>query len=131
MPPGKHKCPVDGEVYSEVSAQTIIHHLSKPWNWDDQGESFYFCDAPDCDVIYFSATGRIITQDQLRTAVGQKDCSESATLCYCFGVTRGAYLKDQRIKAYVVDQTRKQTCACDSRNPSGRCCLKDFPRDDV
>jgi hypothetical protein len=28
----------------------------------------------------------------------------------------------------VIEQTRLHNCACDVRNPSGRCCLKDFPK---
>jgi sugar lactone lactonase YvrE len=123
----RHACPVNGKEYVEVRVSTIIHHIVEPWNWDDDGEAFYFCDDPECRVVYFSASNKVITQDQLRTPIGQKNSSEMATLCYCFGVSRGDYIKDQRVKAYVLDQTTKQTCACDARNPSGRCCLKDFP----
>lgn len=127
----KHACPVNGQECREVSASTIIHHLSQPWNWSEGGERFYFCDAPDCDVVYFSSSDRTITQDQLRAAVGQKDRSASSVLCYCFGVTYGEYLSNKELKTYVVNQTKKQTCACNVRNPSGRCCLKDFPKDEV
>lgn len=127
--PKKGTCPLDGYEYLEIPVSTIIHHIAKPWAWDDQGETYYFCDNPDCDVVYFSVTNQIITRTQLRTDVGQKDLSDSATLCYCFGLTRGEFLLDKGTKAYVVDQTKNKTCACDSRNPSGRCCLKDFPRD--
>ena len=123
----RHACPVNGKEYVEVPVSTIIHHIIEPWNWNDGGESFYFCDDPDCKVVYFSASNKVITQDQLRTHVGQKDSSGMATLCYCFGVSREDYMKDPRVKAYVLDQTKKQACSCDSRNPSGRCCLKDFP----
>ncbi len=128
--PNKHVCPVNGKEYKEVPVSTIIHHISEPWNWDDEGEAFYFCDDADCEVVYFSESNKVITKIQLRTVVGQKNSSATATLCYCFGVTRGDYEKDKGTKAYVLDQTKKQTCACDARNPSGRCCLKDFPKND-
>lgn len=127
----KGTCPIDGYEYTEVPASTIIHHLSKPWAWHAHDETYYFCNNPDCDVVYFSATNQIITRAQLRTDVGQKDPSDSATLCYCFGLTRGEFLRDKSTKAYIVDQTKNKTCACDSRNPSGRCCLKDFPRYEI
>ena len=68
----KHTCPLDGYEYLEVPVSTIIHHLSKPWTWHAHDETYYFCDNPDCDVVYFSATNQIITQAQLRTDVGQK-----------------------------------------------------------
>jgi len=32
------------------------------------------------------------------------------------------------IKAFVIQQTKEGLCACESRNPSGRCCLADFRR---
>jgi len=38
-------------------------------------------------------------------------------------------LADPGIRDFVVAQTRLGLCACDTRNPSGRCCLIDFPRD--
>lgn len=126
--PKKHRCPANGQAYVEVSAATMMHHLAKPWAWDSQGETYYFCDDPDCEVVYFSASNKVFTQDKLRTQVGQKDRSELATLCYCFGVSRGDYQSDVTIKAYVMAQTKNKTCACGARNPSGRCCLKDFPR---
>jgi len=34
----------------------------------------------------------------------------------------------EAIKAFVVQQTKEKLCACESRNPSGRCCLADFKR---
>ena len=126
----KRVCPVSGKECLVVPFTTIIHHLSKPWTWEDAGESYYFCDDHDCKVVYFSESNKVITEDQLRMPVGQKDPSEVAMLCYCFGVTRGDYLKDKGTKAYVLDQTKKQACACEVRNPSGRCCLKGFPKSD-
>jgi len=42
-------------------------------------------------------------------------------------VRLGDYQSDKRLKDFVVEQTKADVCACDIRNPSGRCCLKDFP----
>jgi hypothetical protein len=28
----------------------------------------------------------------------------------------------------VMAQTKAGLCSCDTSNPSGRCCLKDFPK---
>ena len=35
---------------------------------------------------------------------------------------------DLMARAYIIRQTKRRTCACDVRNPSGQCCLKNFPR---
>lgn len=123
---GKHSCPVNGKAYAPVSKQTVMQHLRAPWLW--QPQQMYFCDDPECSVVYFGEDDSILTADALRTAVGIKDESEQATVCYCFGVTRGQAAKTPELKTFVIEQTRKRLCACEVRNPSGKCCLKDFPK---
>jgi hypothetical protein len=125
---GKHRCPLDGTECSEVSRRTILHHIKDSWQWPGTATNYYFCDAPGCDVVYFGNDGSIITKSQLRTLVGAKEASSDAYLCYCFGVTKADLARNQGIRDYVVAQTRLGQCACDTANPSGRCCLKDFPR---
>ena len=120
-------CPTCGKACASVPAQTIKHHLKKPWFWHDGGADYYFCASQDCDTVYFALDKReTITQDTLRTQVGIKSKTEDAMVCYCFDVCRKD-TADTSIKAYVVAQTKAGQCACKIRNPSGRCCLKDFP----
>lgn len=126
--PNKHRCPVNGIEYAEVSARTIAHHIKHAWQWDGNGRRFFFCEDPDCDVVYFGDDDSVILTSQLKTEVGVKTTAEHATLCYCFGVTRADALNDPAIRNYVVAQTRLGLCSCDTSNPSGRCCLKNFPR---
>jgi len=125
--PRRLKCPRNGKVYMEVSAKTMWHHLKMPWIHQLQEQAYYFCDDPDCDVVYFGQDGTLFTQDDLRSLVGQKIEDSDRTLCYCFGVRLSDYQSDKRLKNFVVEQTKAGVCACDIRNPSGRCCLKDFP----
>ncbi len=119
----KHK----QQVCPQVSQRTILHHLKEPWLWQLKQQSYYFCRDPKCDVVYFGHDQSIIRQDELRTIVGIKEPSENATLCYCFGVTHQDIQNNPQIKAFVIEQTKTQLCACDIRNPSGKCCLGDFP----
>jgi hypothetical protein len=126
--PRKRSCPGHGGACAEVSARTIAHHLKQPWHWQDRGVQYYFCDDPACDIVYFGDDGSTIRKDQLRTAIGIKDAAPAALLCYCFGVTRADAARDPAIRNYVQQQTKLGLCTCDTRNPSGRCCLKDFPR---
>lgn len=123
----KATCLECGESCIQVPAQTIKHHLKQPWFWDDGGVDYYFCASQDCDTVYFALDEhKIITQGQLRTQVGIKSKAEDAMVCYCFDVCRQD-ARNKDIKAYVVAQTKAGQCACSIRNPSGRCCLKDFP----
>lgn len=125
--PKKHRCPVNGHFYPAVESRTIYHHIAKSWRWNNGDKSYYFCDDPACDVAYFASDDSVILKSQLRTDLGVKSCAEDATLCYCFGVERKDYLLEPEIRDYVIEQTRRKLCSCDTSNPSGQCCLKDFP----
>jgi hypothetical protein len=126
--PRKHICPVNGKPYSAVPSTTISHHLKQPWNWQAGEQSYYFCDDPDCNVIYFAEDNSIIEQSALRTSVGIKERQADSLLCYCYGVSFQDSENNPDAKAFVIEKTKAGECACDTRNPSGRCCLKDFPK---
>ena len=49
--------------------------------WDDKGQPYYFCDDPECDVVYFGLDDSLILKSQVRTPVGLKERSEDATVC--------------------------------------------------
>jgi hypothetical protein len=125
--PRKHTCPVNGKVYGQVGTETIRQHITAPWLWPEKDQAYYFCSDPDCAVVYFGQDDSVIETGALRTAVGAKLRSEDALLCYCFGVSRADAKRDLGIREFVVEQTRRQHCACAIRNPAGKCCLADFP----
>ena len=57
--PNKRRCPINGLEYAEVSIRTIYHHIKKSWQWNCKGRRYFFCDAPDCDVVYFGEDGSV------------------------------------------------------------------------
>lgn len=57
-----------------------------------------------------------------------REVDASSLLCYCFGITWQDYFDDPAVKQYVIEQTKNGNCECASQNPSGQCCLKDFPK---
>ncbi len=126
----KAACPECGNMCLPVNMQTMKHHVKKPWldgqangKLDEQVD-YYFCPSQGCATVYFSSQVQIKSND-LRLEVGVKSENESALICYCFDVSR-ADAANPDIKAYVTAQTQAKQCACAVRNPSGRCCLKDF-----
>ena len=123
--PKRHRCPVNGKTYTGVSPATILHHVNEPWNWRYKEQGYYFCDDPDCEVVYYGEDDSTISKKELRTAVGIKENNADSMICYCFGITRSASASPL-IKEFVIKKTKDGTCACSTRNPSGRCCLKDF-----
>lgn len=125
--PRKAVCPSNGKTYSSVSEATILHHVKEPWIYDLKPQGYYFCDDPDCDVVYFGEDETTILKQSLRTVIGVKETSPEALICFCYGVSRINAETNSAIKEFVIKQTKTGSCACDTRNPSGKCCLKDFP----
>ena len=124
----KHCCPECGIECSHVSISTIKYQIRQPWNWLDKEQIYYFCNAPNCNVVYFGDDNSIIFKSELRTEVGIKNKTPNSILCYCFGITVSDLENNTEIKSYVIQQTKEKVCACETHNPSGRCCLKDFPK---
>lgn len=126
--PQKRPCPVNGAECLEVPVRTIVHHIKEPWNWKPAAGRFYFCDTPGCDAVYFGDDGSVISRSMLRTSAGAKERDGDSLLCHCFGVSRAGFDRDPSVRDFVVEQTRAGRCSCETSNPSGRCCLKDFPK---
>ena len=124
--PKRYQCPSNGKSYNSVPLATLLHHIREPWNWENKQQGYYFCDDPDCEVVYFGEDGTTINKSSLRTEIGVKENNDNALICYCFGVSKSASSSPD-IKEFVLKNTKNKTCACLTRNPSGRCCLKDFP----
>lgn len=123
-------CPRCGTVGKAVGMRTLYHQVRFPENQQIVPGSYYFCPAKQCSIGYFSSTEDSIPQSYLTTYQAiQKD-----RLCYCFDIDTEAYLLALRIsradsiKEFVVQRTKAGDCACECRNPSGRCCLAEFKR---
>ncbi len=125
--PRKHRCPVNGEEYSAVRIKTLLHHIQAPWSIPLNKQGYYFCTDPACKVVYFGQDDTVINLSALKTRVGQKETQQDRPICYCFDVTQQQAQLDSSIKKFVVQKTKAAQCACEIRNPSGKCCLKDFP----
>ncbi len=122
-----HACPVNGQEYKSVAVKTILHHINSPWEWTEKQQGYYFCDDPNCDVVYFGEDNSVITKSEVRTVVGIKECKPDALVCYCFGVSRTDAQDRPSLRDYIVQKTKAGICSCDTSNPAGHCCLKHFP----
>ena len=134
-PAKQHGCPKCGRKCIQVPYSTVLQHLKKPWslelnNTNKQNKNaYYFCAGADCDVVYSTDNDSLIDKSELRTLVGIKELKNNdAMTCYCFDITLGEAKKNIELKQFVVYMTKNKLCACESQNPSGRCCLKDFPK---
>lgn len=126
-------CPACGSPGKGVKCKTIKHWAVARLVPAIPEFSFYFCEKRDCEVVYFSEDGsvRYITKD-VRFPIGIKEHSVTASVCYCFGITEDMIRKELRetgkssFSTWVAREVKLGNCACDVRNPSGMCCLKDI-----
>jgi hypothetical protein len=124
----KRPCPVNGGDYAEVSVRTISHHIKASWDWVPTAEQYFFCDDVECSVAYFGGDGSVILKSQLRTRIGINESSGADLLCYCFGVSKAAFIQQPSTRNFIMQKTKAGLCSCETSNPSGRCCLKYFPK---
>ncbi|MCW8899347.1 MAG: hypothetical protein OQK95_01595 [Gammaproteobacteria bacterium] len=125
--PRKLACPENQLKYVQVPVKTMLHHLKEPWKYYFKDQAYYFCTDTDCDVAYFAEDGSVINKTELRTALAGTEKYEDKVICFCFGVTLQDAKANPGIKAFVMQHTKLGTCDCETRNPSGHCCLKNFP----
>lgn len=123
-------CPVNGARSKRVDLLTV-RSLVRTIPLETRLTAYYFCEAPGCDVVYFPlGSGQpIFRRSDLLVRVGSKETEDPIAVCYCFGFTRqdiwdeirqtGHSTVAQRVRAEV----QAGNCACEVKNPSGKCCL--------
>lgn len=88
-----------------------------------------FCRTPACAVLYYGDDGRIVEKDAAHVRVGVKESEGPIHVCYCFDVTREALRSDlaengdSKLLLRIREEVRAGNCACETKNPSGACCL--------
>ena len=110
--------------------------MLKPEFFDQIGDGqYYYCVSPDCDIVYFPENqGTPFYTNHLRVQVGTKEREDPKPLCYCFGFDESDFRDEIKatghttISAQIVKLVKAGMCACDTRNPSGACCLGDITK---
>lgn len=133
--PAVAACPENGARSKQVDMLTV-KSLVRQLPLGMPNTQYYFCEAQDCDVVYFALDSQapVFQRADLLVRVGAKAAADPIPVCYCFGFTRkdiedeidetGASTVGDRITAEV----RAGRCACEVKNPSGKCCLGDVAR---
>ena len=125
-------CPASHTPSSRVQLRTVRSLVIGERRWQLESKQYYICVDPKCPVVYFSNEDvPYFTTEDLSVKVFAKDSGEDVPVCYCFEWTRS------RIKAEIKEtgrstaaleiarQVKDGLCACDVKNPKGRCCLGD------
>jgi len=123
----KRHCPDCEQRCCKVSRVTLLHQVRWPDNQYIMQGDYFFCANKQCPTVYFSVDQRM-GKEQVRAF----QPNEQAMLCYCFAISEALYQSAlnegtaSQIKHFVMQQTQAAHCACNIRNPSGRCCLVNF-----
>ena len=134
--PSAHVCPLCGHRAKKVERLTMEHLLLPGTIPQIADTQYYFCETPTCPVVYFpyDASAAMFQKMNLRVRVGVKEAEDPVPLCYCFGITRKDVWDEieQTGKATAVNRVKGEVqagnCACEVKNPSGKCCLGNVTR---
>jgi len=129
------RCPVNGTRSKQVDLLTV-KSLVRTLPLGMSNTQYYFCDASDCDVVYFASEvdAPMFRREDLVVRVGAKETADPIPVCYCFGFTRKdieneiAETGPSTVADRIKTEVNAGNCACEVRNPSGKCCLGDVTR---
>lgn len=128
-------CPANGARSKRVDALTVKSLVRKlPLGMPNT--QYYFCDASDCDLVYFASDAEAarFRREDLVVRVGAKETADPIPICYCFGFTRQDIWDEIRStgKSTVAERITAEVeaghCACEVKNPSRKCRLGDVTR---
>ncbi len=133
--PAVMACPVNGARSKQVDMLTV-KSLVRQLPLGMPNTQYYFCDASDCEVVYFAldAEAPRFRREDLVVRVGAKETEDPIPVCYCFGLTRKDIEKEiaEIGRSTVGDRIKTEVqagkCACEVKNPSGKCCLGNIAR---
>lgn len=131
----EHGCARAGHPSRSVTRRTLLLML-KSESFERVGIGEYrFCAEPSCRVVYFTGgDAAAFTTDDVRVRVGIKEREDPIPLCYCFGFDEAGVREEiamvgrSTLPARITNFVKEGMCACETRNPSGACCLGEVTR---
>ncbi len=123
------KCPASASTGESVTSKTVKALLTETALRRFEPGAYHFCSDPACSVVYFDDHGHRFDKDEIRVPVWQKEPRGARMICYCFDESETSIRAelDATGGSLAVDRVRGHIsaarCACDLRNPRGRCCL--------
>jgi len=122
------KCGNKGKSVKEITLKSLIKE--EKLETIKSFEGFYFCETPSCRVVYFNNEQDIyLHKEDIKIRVGIKETQDPIPVCYCFGWTKDKIFNQIKQLGYstavqqITEKVKAGECACEIKNPSGRCCL--------
>ena len=123
--PGAIRCPASGVTGSPVDWTTVAA-LAR--GRVPPKQEFRLCPDTECEVVYYSPAGTPLTVSDLSVQPGFKHGSDGL-VCYCFLYRKSDIARqlsatgETDVFQSIKDEVQAGNCACEVRNPSGKCCL--------
>ena len=126
--PAKHEClecPASGSAGEPVDWTTVAALAN---GRVPPKQEFRLCRDPDCEVVYYGSAGTLLRLNGITAQPGFKTGSDGL-VCYCFlhrekDVVRQITESGRTdIFESITAEVQAGNCACEVRNPSGKCCL--------
>ncbi|AFM41535.1 NAD(P)H-nitrite reductase [Desulfosporosinus acidiphilus SJ4] len=117
-------CPLCHGIGQKVRKITVQHQVKQ--GFKVEGEQFFLCTTPECDVAYYTQNKKTIPQEQLINKIWLKEVPPPVSICYCANVTEDEILYHVAIAKCCssLDDIKKHTGAntgheCLTKNPAG------------
>jgi len=110
-------CPICNSKSEVVQKKTVLSLLKVGKQLPIEDQQMYYCSNSSCSLVYFSEDQNFYRKD-LKVDISHK-------ICYCFDISREEIEtkgKEEILKK-ITDNMKDVGCSCDTRNPSGRCCI--------
>ena len=127
---GDSRCPASGFEGKPVDWTTVAALTSSPL---PARQGFRLCRDPNCEIVYYGSAETVLFTRDLNVQPGFKNGGDGL-VCYCF-LHRKADIAAQLSETGETDifesvkqEVQAGNCACEVRNPSGKCCLEDVQK---
>lgn len=124
-------CPACGQRGRSVPFQTVaaLTHVRLP-----ERQEFHLCLQEECSTVYWGSDGARLKVPDLTVTPSFKKPGGRGLVCYCFLHDTAEIEREleesgvTRVPERIRHEIQQGNCACEVRNPSGRCCLGDVTR---
>ena len=117
------RCGTRGHSVDRLAVASMMSGVVPP------NQSYWLCREPECDTVYFGEDATVLTASDMNVSPGFKSKSPEALVCYCFQHRRGDIEAEllaegqTSIPDRIAAEVKAGNCACEVRNPAGKCCL--------
>lgn len=91
-------------------------------------QDFRLCRDAGCEVVFYGSVGTTLSTSELNVEPGFK-AGRDGLVCYCFLHTKAdiecqlSEIGTSEVFQSIKSEVQAGNCACEVRNPSGKCCL--------